>query len=68
VFEMIADVETILNTQKMDKNSKDILRNRIANVMHNHSVRNDSNLDMEERCGRKMCFSTKLNTFLKTQI
>ncbi len=34
VFEVIADVESILNGLKLGGDNKDIVRNRIANVIH----------------------------------
>jgi hypothetical protein len=46
IFELITDVEYIING---NTNSKQILRQRICNLTHNHIVRNDKNMDLLDR-------------------
>jgi hypothetical protein len=62
VFQLIADVEGILgeNSDVIDKEIIDITRNRIANSIHNYVVRNDNNIDANDRIIRQQFNETKM--------
>jgi hypothetical protein len=62
VFQLIADVEGILgeSSQAMDKEIFDITRNRISNTIQNYVVRNDNNIDANDRKIRQQFKETKL--------
>ncbi len=66
VFQLIANVEGILgeSSRAMDKEIIDITRNRISNTIHNYVVRNDNNIDANDRRIRQQFNETKL--FLKS--
>jgi hypothetical protein len=51
VFELIADVEGILkeSSRSRSKNETDTTRARIANTIQNHVIRNDANIDADDR-------------------
>lgn len=62
LFEMMTDVEHIIR-ENPNKEENSITRNRIANLFHNHIVRNDRNMDQQDKHFAKLKRQT--STFIR---